>query len=468
MRLHCGLVLPRSPPRFVLAVVALLSVAATPIRPTGLKEPRFPPCVTPRPEPRVAGKPPDGSALRTRVSVWPTIDLEPGAANAGVPAELVLRAQSAVDVASLAAEPLRGDAADLARVRAVLREARQRVVRIAVWGDSHTIGDVLPGQIRRTLQARYGDVGPGYIFPFGAPVTTTVGRASSCVHGDWQVAGQVGRPPVEGVGPAGLAATARLGTDELAVVVEDEARPGGTTSVSLLAFDQPGGGTVSLVIDDGDPITLSTAGPTAPRLVPIELPLGPHTLVLRPKGDGPVRFGGLAVDRTSMTGGGVTVDGLGASGRRLTAWQTWDATTMQAWAAVRPYDLVIMSAGSADAQNVELTEAAFRADARAALARFRTLLPDAACVIVGPADRALRVDSTHVTAWMNHAWINRVLREEAPAAHCVTWDLQAAFGGAGHVVALNEAGVVLDDLLHFTPAGAGLAGDQLVNLLDPR
>lgn len=466
--LHSSLVRPRSPPRFALAAIALLSVAATPMRPTGLKEPRFLPCYAPRPEARVAGKRGDLAALRDRTAAWPTLDLEDGATNTGIPEALVVNARAPVDVATLAAEPLRGDAADLARIHGLLRAARERVVRIAVWGDSHTVGDVLTGQIRRKLQARYGDVGPGFVFPFGVVGTTPVGRASACEHGDWAVAAQVGRKPGEWLGPAGLAATGRTTTDEVTVVVEDEARKGAVQSVSLLAFDQPGGGTLSIVVDDGDPMTIPTAGSPAPRLVSIELPLGPHTVVLRPQGDGPVRVGGLAFDRPSMTGGGVSVDGLGSGGRRLTAWETWDTGTMRAWVATRPYDLVIMSAGSADGTNVELTEDEFRASARASLTRFREMVPDAACVILGPADRALRVDTTHVTVWMNHAMINRVLREEAPAAHCVTWDLQAAFGGAGHAVALNRAGLVQDDLLHFTPAGLRLAGEQLVTLLDPR
>ena len=49
------------------------------------------------------------------------------------------------------------------KLAALERGVAPKPVRIAIYGDSNLTSDFLPGQLRRVLQARYGDAGHGYV-----------------------------------------------------------------------------------------------------------------------------------------------------------------------------------------------------------------------------------------------------------------------------------------------------------------
>ena len=46
-----------------------------------------------------------------------------------------------------------------------LRQSGERTARVVVHGASHTAGDEYTSELRRRLQARYGDAGPGWVMP---------------------------------------------------------------------------------------------------------------------------------------------------------------------------------------------------------------------------------------------------------------------------------------------------------------
>lgn len=417
---------------------------AAELRLSGLGEPGFAPCVTPPREEPAA--PPPVRPMSERLAGW---------AIYGAGGDSALDRVAAAP-GGLHDEPLRGDAGQLARLRALFALRRKAPLRVAVGGDSHTGWDGLPGQIRRVLQARYGDAGAGFLsgggFPGGA------GRAERCEQG-WKLTVS-GRGP--GTAPAGALLSSADPAALFAINVEDEARAGAETRFRVL-YDAGAGGLVARV-DQGAPTPLPRG--SGFQLLDLVVPLGPHRLELRPAGDGTARLAGVFVEREPLRRPGVVVDGLGLGGRSLASVADWDAASARALAGVRPYDLVIWAGGSADARR-DLEEAGFRADTRAALGRLRESWPEAACVVLGPADRGSPVEGG-VISWEAHAWMNRVIREEAAALGCLSWDLQALMGGPGSAVAWRDAGLMARDLLHLTPAGYRLVGQRLVELIDPR
>ncbi|HNH46108.1 MAG TPA: hypothetical protein PKY30_03665 [Myxococcota bacterium] len=439
------------------------------LRPENLGEPSFFPCVE-APQARAARTPaPEETeaTLAQKYPGWMIVDTTPGATNEGIPAEILAKLSLTVSPEQLPAQPLSGNAADIAKIHAVFDRAaaHKAVVRMAVWGDSHTTGDNLPGQLRRIFQTRYGDAGTGFVMPFGVFADSAIGRTVSCEQGwttEW-----VDARPVVGLGPSGAAGTATSPDARAWVLVEEEVRPKAKMWISVLYQKQPEGGTLRVKIDQAEEIRLPTKGEAGPAVAELELPMGPHRLELAPAGDGTVRVNGVTVERQSVAGGGIVVDALGAPGRGYSVFKSWDLASMQQWTSWRPYDLWVIVAGSGDGRNTKLTEEEFRATLHQSLKNLRSFSPDAACLLLGPADRGRPLDNNTVLIWGNHEMMNRVVRELGPQYGCATFSFQELMGGLGGTFSWVRAGLMLPDYLHLTRSGYRVLGSRLAELLDP-
>ncbi len=113
-----------------------------------------------------------------------------------------------------------------------------------------------------------------------------------------------------------------------------------------------------------------------------------------------------------------------------------------------------------------MTPERYRATLRMALAKVRRVLPDAACVLVGPSDRGKELRRGDHVIWAPTASIAAVQREVAPEFDCLSWDLQAVTGGPGSVYRWRENDLAAPDLIHFTAAGYREVARRFVRALD--
>lgn len=83
---------------------------------------------------------------------------------------------------------LAGPESALQRVQAVFEQAAlsERIVRIAVWGDSHVAGEMLTGELRRLMQDRYGDAGYGFAMPARPVKWHRTEDTNSCSSNNWR------------------------------------------------------------------------------------------------------------------------------------------------------------------------------------------------------------------------------------------------------------------------------------------
>jgi hypothetical protein len=72
-------------------------------------------------------------------------------------------AQGPADPALVAIDDAHHLAPFLAKVAALVRGRAADHLRVAVYGDSNLTMDQMTGQMRRTLQGRYGDAGHGFV-----------------------------------------------------------------------------------------------------------------------------------------------------------------------------------------------------------------------------------------------------------------------------------------------------------------
>ncbi len=455
-----------------LGLAGLVLLAAAPsgsprleFRPEGVGEAPFTPCIIPPAPKKAAAK--EEPTPETYPSAWARFDLAPDAPNSGLAPELLKKIRDPLDLGALPDQPLHGAPADVARVRAVFANAKSKVQRIALWGDSHTGVERLQPPLRHLLQGRYGNAGVGYVMAGGVGKLNQVGQVHLCEQGVWKLASVAGKTPGP-LGPAGFASTASTPDARLWIDIQDEPHGDGRMRASVLYFQGPEGGSFRVEVDRAAPIVVSTRGVSTPATAVFDLTRANHRLALAPAGDGAVRLAGFSVERDAPGEGGVVIDGLGAGNRPFSAWNQWDMASMTTWVASRPYDLWILVAGSADARNDGLTEEKFRTNLRESLTRVRSLGPEVACVVVGPGDRAVHLGDQRYVLWESHPWVNRVVQEEGSKAGCATWDLQAQMGGLGASAAWYQSGLMSADFTHLTADGYQEVARRLVQQIDPR
>ncbi|MBN1335069.1 MAG: hypothetical protein JXB39_03815 [Deltaproteobacteria bacterium] len=371
---------------------------------------------------------------------------------------------------ALPLQPLEGQSEVLARISHVIRrgDGGQRV-RLTFYGASHTEGDHWTGRIRRVLQDRWGDLGHGFVLP-AAPFAGYRGQdvnlcRSEGWFGDW-----ASRSSGRGDGLLGLAGVSVSSSDPQdfgwVETTHTNAQGRRVSRFEVFALGQPGGGTLRIQVDQAPERAVSTVAP-CPTLqrIRVEVPDGPHRLVLAPSGDGEVRIFGVSMERE---GGGAIVDALGVRGETASSWLTWEPSmAAQGLAALDP-DLVVLAYGTNEANDSRWEEAAYRRELEAVLARLRAVLsPEIPCILVGPSDRGVKLSQDRYAVWDRTERVATVQREVAPLWGCAFWDWQAATGGPGSMVAwrLHDPPLAASDLIHFTPTGYALVADRFLAAL---
>ena len=371
----------------------------------------------------------------------------------------------------LPAQPLEGPPDVLAAVRDVFArgDAGERV-RLSFYGASHTSADWWTGQIRRTLQDRWGDLGHGFILPAALYSGYRGQDVNLCRTDGWR-SDWAGRRSGRDDGLLGFAgmSVSSDDPDDFGWLQTTVTNPHGrrVERYEIFSLRQPGGGTLAVQVDDRPAAAISTAGNRVGlQQTRIEVPDGPHRMTLRPVGDGEVRLFGVSMERA---GGGAIVDTMGIRGRQAKDWLAWnDALFAEGLSALRP-DLVVLAYGTNEAADSRYDLSDYATDLAAVLEKMRTALPDAACVLVGPSDRTKRRRGVWTT-WQRTALVAEVQRQVAPRYGCAFWDWQQATGGPGSMRVWQQLAppFAARDGIHFVKPGYLWSADRFLAALEQR
>ncbi len=375
------------------------------------------------------------------------------------------------DPAALGLQPLEGDFYTLERIGNVFRSAaRGEAVRISTFGASHTGGDYFTGALRRSLQERYGDRGHGFVFPASLYEGDRAHDIHLCSSPGW-TADWVGRKNSRWDGLFGFGGASVSTSDPLDFAFVETNRDGpfgrSWSRIQLWAVGQPGGGQFSLVVDDAEPILVNTQRPRAELVhVVVDVPAGPHRATVRPVGDGEVRLLGLSGELDEP---GVLLDAIGVRGRTARTWLEFAPELRDpGLVGIRP-DLIILAYGTNEAADTDYAMVRYREDLRDVLRIVRRDLPRAACILIGPSDRATVVKKGQQYAiWGRTAPVAQVQREVAPEFGCAFWDWQQAQGGPGAMLSWRAAEPPLAgwDFIHFSQAGYTRSAELFLAALD--
>ncbi|UVL55780.1 SGNH/GDSL hydrolase family protein [Pseudomonas sp. B21-035] len=336
---------------------------------------------------------------------------------------------------------------NLAVLAGKFKNANRAPVNIIQFGDSHTAADLFSGEMRRLLQARYGDGGIGLIAATPVPGTRYDQVILKTAKRQWELVSarnqQSTQFPLGGYLSVPMAANPS---------VRIEAREPTAQRYRVQALYQARENS-TLVLRDGrgrnQRLLAATGGQWrfGPQVSNLALPLDlsvsnrPGTLL-----------GGWYIQ--GQKNAGVIYSALGINGARLEVQDKWQAGWQDNLKTLRP-DLVILAYGTNEAFDDTLDLGLYQTQLRNTLKRLRQDLPRAVILLVGPPDsiKQRKARSCSARQPQQLAQVIRIQRQAANQANALFWDWQAYMGGQCSIVGWQASGLARGDLVHLTADG---------------
>ena len=342
--------------------------------------PAEPKRVTPRVADRPVDKPPvEKPAVEkpTTVAALPSPPAPPPAA-AAPPAAPTPAASD--DDAPLTTATTETDL-ELAAAKRAPRVAGFSILQI---GDSHTAGDFFSGEVRRRLQAIYGDGGPGYIVA-GLPRDVLNESVSITTSKGWSYEAIQRSQEIGAFWLSGFNAVAKKAGETLTFEAPHPVR---YDVIDFEVVRQPGGGTIDIELDGRHEGTYElTADHTDPVVIRLLPKKGPTERVRRititTKNDGEVRISSVGIYNTHA---GITYSSVGFPGATVDLVNKFDKTLFaNDLKRINP-QIVVLAFGTNEGDKQKLDLAAYARDYEKVIGKIREALPSARFVIVGPPD----------------------------------------------------------------------------------
>ena len=323
-------------------------------------------------------------------------------------------------------------------------------VRVVQYGDSHTAADIETAAIRRALQARFGDGGRGFV-ALGQPwkhyvqesVRTGMSREWAAERGTY-VQGKFVGDGLYGLGGAAVFSGKKGGR-----AWADCSAPASRLEIAYL--EQPNGGSFEVYIDGARRAKVQSRGErVVSSFQTFDVPEGPHNVELRPLGDGDVRVFGVALDRSNS---GVVYDALGINGARASGLLHLSEVHMAEQLRHRAPHLVILAYGTNETGD-DTSPQTYERQLVDVLGRLSRAVPESACLLLGPPDRAIETKDGWVTSPRVFE-VAAVQRRVAEAAGCAYYSQFDAMGGEGSIAnwALEEPARAQKDRVHLSREG---------------
>ncbi|MEQ6926552.1 SGNH/GDSL hydrolase family protein [Pseudomonas mosselii] len=351
---------------------------------------------------------------------------------------------SAQPTARPAAAPATRQDGNLALLAGKLRNAGRAPVAIVQLGDSHTAADLFSGELRKLLQARYGDGGIGLVPASPVPGIRNDRVIIKSEKRQWELVSarnqQSSRFPLGGYLSLPLANRASV-----VLQARDEDRQ--RYKVSALYQSTT---SASLFVNGGQRRVLPASNGQwrfSPAYANVGLPVQ-----LSVEGGRGVALGGWYIQGQKHAG--VTYSALGINGARLDVVDKWQPGWRDSLKAVRP-DLVILAYGTNEAFDDKLDLALYQTQLDATLTGLRKDLPQAAILLVGPPDSIKQRKARSCAARQPQplASVIRIQKQMAYKHKALFWDWQGFMGGPCSIAGWQAGGLARPDLVHLTADG---------------
>lgn len=334
-----------------------------------------------------------------------------------------------------------------------------RPLRIMQIGDSHTAGDFFTEQVRRRLQARFGDAGIGWILP-GHVSGQSAARYSIRTSGAWTF--QTGRSDAGRDLPLGGFMNTGTAGSRLLVRPTLQGSPG-PWRFGALVRRAPGSSAAGLrLIGAGRPSQTFTL---SAQWMPVELslPQAPSAPSVLEVVSGRVDVAGLWLERE---GTGVVLDHVGRNGATIKAFQRWSDTAMVRQFQARPVDAIVLAYGTNEAVD-QLAASAYAAQINTVVRRLQSAAPGIPVILLTAP--SFSQGGGHQCAHYRPRSLRAVVSAQLAAAGLPgvqVWNWMQAMGGECSVSQWVRQGLMAGDWIHMTPAGYRRSADLFYGWLE--
>jgi lysophospholipase L1-like esterase len=345
-----------------------------------------------------------------------------------------------------------------AALLAVERKTPGSIARVTYFGDSIVASDFVTATLRRRLQRRFGDAGHGFMLMANAWPGYFHNDVVRFSTPGWQVSRVVG--PFTRDGLYGLGGVS-FRTEGPGVFSRFATTTSGAFGRSVSKFvldylEHPNGGVIAVKIDGEARQTIDTRAATAKSaLATFTVPDGPHELEVRAMSAG-VRAFGVWMERDEP---GAVLDAIGIQGCRIRFLDQSDDDHFAEQLRLRDPQLTVFEYGMNESEDGELYPLdQYEATMKAVLQQVKAALPRAACLLVGPLDRAEKKGD----GFRSRPVIPKlaaIQRKVAGEVGCGYWDTLGAMGGFGAMQIWYQRGLGGADLAHPSSAGAEVLGN---------
>ncbi len=327
-----------------------------------------------------------------------------------------------------------------------VRHVADRPLSIAFWGDSHLAANFFGDELVRLSGLPRSKVQASFLpATMGRPGVRLPVR-KSCQGGGWayKLAFQ---DKIGGANYAqGLSALASSTPNSyLWVDFRQQPQTPNLRSLDLAYSPQGAQAVIGVSVDDGaeQVVELDSTGQGVLRILPDQ---AMSTLKIRLI-EGSLNLEGF-VPHYLETKPSLLLDTFAIPGATFKGWTTANPDYLKTRLGKTQYDVVVFEYGTNEGNVRTFDGEAYRRDLRDSLANMRKVLPDAQCILMGPADRGVLVrhsrgakkGSTTAPASAEllrfariHQEIASIQRSAGSEFGCSAWSWQDAMGGPGSV-----------------------------------
>ena len=357
--------------------------------------------------------------------------------------------------------PITGNVKELYKFFRALKESRNKKIRIAHYGDSILLGDVITENLRQNFQNKFGGNGLGFlsIKPDDIRMKRTIRQT---VYGNW-IMGSItkGNPKHFPIGISGLTAKATGNSRvkyqttkfmrtsrsfKTARIFYSNAKPSSSIKYSL-----EGGKLISKKLQPGSGIK---------QLVLKSSHLG-KSLDINFGSAAGTYFYGVSFE----TGNGIYVDNFPLTGNSGVSLTFLKKKILQKFDQYLNYRLIIIQFG-VNATQLTMNFKWYKNKMVKVIKHFKKSFPNASILVISVGDKSIKRGSRFVTD-PKVLQLLKTQKEIVAKANVAFWNLYEAMGGKNSLNKWVNAGppLGLRDYIHFTNLGGKVVADLITKAL---